>query len=257
MLFLEHVVVTLSLKLHAYGRGYDYSDFYDELYFTDDKDDVYDWLQSKHPRRGDIQIKLTSPSGTTSILLPYREYDFVNEEGYDNWPFMSVHFWGENPVGTWTLQTTFKSGSGHVAINDIDMTLYGTRDVPRSVSSIPSSCHSLCARRCFGEGPEKCDVCSRFRLLSNLTCIDGCPTGTHSFRRYCISDSDTGTVSTSELSCKAIDRAETNYLSLVLGYGVALGLITVVVTLVAALLYKSRKERNRFRRLQNNDAIVS
>ena len=53
--------------------------------------------------RGDIQVELVSPNGTKSILLPYRNYDFVNVEGYDSWPFMSVHYWGENPQGTWTI----------------------------------------------------------------------------------------------------------------------------------------------------------
>ena len=256
-MFLEHVVVTLTLELHAYGRGYDYSDFYDELYFTDDNDDVYDWLQSKHPRRGDIQIELTSPSNTTSTLLPYRDYDFINEEGYDNWPFMSVHFWGENPVGTWTLQTAFKSSSGHVAIKDIEVTLYGTQGIPRSVSALPSSCHSSCVRRCSGEGPENCDVCSKFRLLSSLTCVDECPEGTHSFKQYCVSDSDTDTTSSSELSCKS---TKTNSPTLTLAQNVALCGITlviaVVVILVIVVLCRKRKEQSKFRRLQTRNIVV-
>ena len=133
---LEHVIVTMSLSIGGvpYYSEYDSDDVYD-LY--DYEGDIYDWLQDAHPRRGDIKIELTSPQGTKSILLPYRNYDFVNVEGYDDWPFMSVHFWGENPVGTWTLKITYKSGSGYVSMSGLNMTLHGTATIPISVSSIP------------------------------------------------------------------------------------------------------------------------
>ena len=130
---LEHVVVKISLSIQgvSYYSTFDYDDIYD--YYGD----LYDWLENSHPRRGDIKIELTSPSGTNSILLPYRNYDFVNAEGYDNWPFMSIHFWGENPVGTWTLKITYKSTSGYVSMSGLSMTLHGTATVPTAVSSIP------------------------------------------------------------------------------------------------------------------------
>ena len=134
---LEHVVARMSLYVrgYPYSSEFDYDDFYDAIYdYYYDIDRIYDWLQSPHPRRGDIKIELTSPHGTTSVLLPYRNYDFVNEEGYDDWPFMSVHFWGENPVGTWTLKITFKSGSGYVTMSGLSMTLYGTATVPTAVT---------------------------------------------------------------------------------------------------------------------------
>lgn len=46
---------------------------------------------------------LTSPSGTTSTLLFERPRD-VAKSNFDDWPFMSVHFWGERAEGRWTLQ---------------------------------------------------------------------------------------------------------------------------------------------------------
>ena len=100
--------------------------------------DIYDWLEDSHPRRGDIKIELTSPQGTKSVLLPYRNYDFVNAEGYDDWPFMSVHFWGENPIGTWTLKITYKSTSGYVSMSGLSMTLYGTSESVPSHEKPPS-----------------------------------------------------------------------------------------------------------------------
>lgn len=54
-------------------------------------------------RRGNVVIYLTSPSGTRSQLLPYRPRD-VMQGGFDDWPFLSVHFYGENPNGKWTLE---------------------------------------------------------------------------------------------------------------------------------------------------------
>ena len=130
---LEHVIVTMSLSIEGVTPYLEYD--YDNIY--DYEGDIYDWLEDSHPRRGDIKIELTSPQGTKSILLPYRNYDFINAEGYDDWPFMSVHFWGENPIGTWTLKITYKSGSGYVSMSGLSMTLYGTATIPTAVSSIP------------------------------------------------------------------------------------------------------------------------
>lgn len=56
-----------------------------------------------HPRRGDLEINLISPSGTRSQLLAQRLFDNSNE-GFRNWEFMTVHCWGERAEGTWTLE---------------------------------------------------------------------------------------------------------------------------------------------------------
>ncbi len=222
--FLEHVVVKMSLSLGGYSTGYDYYDLFDYLDYYDYYDykndipgdeaegqqeqqkhnndqlkynlgesardnmgrDVYDWLQDQHTRRGDIKIELTSPQGTTSTLLPYRNYDFVNEEGYDNWPIMSVHFWGENPAGTWTLKVTFKSRTGYVSMSDLSVKLYGTSQIPESVSSIPTQCDPKCSRGCSGLGPGGCDSCSNLRVSSTRECVDNCPANTLLYKKYCI-----------------------------------------------------------------------
>lgn len=41
--------------------------------------------------------------GTSTVLLAERERD-RSPNGFKNWDFMSVHTWGENPIGTWTLR---------------------------------------------------------------------------------------------------------------------------------------------------------
>lgn len=53
--------------------------------------------------RGNLRILLTSPMGTTSTLLFERPRDIV-KSNFDDWPFLSVHFWGEKAEGRWTLQ---------------------------------------------------------------------------------------------------------------------------------------------------------
>lgn len=54
-------------------------------------------------RRGDIHIYLTSPMGTRSTLLAQRPMD-NSRSGFQKWPFMTVHSWGENPNGVWKIE---------------------------------------------------------------------------------------------------------------------------------------------------------
>jgi subtilisin-like proprotein convertase family protein len=52
--------------------------------------------------RGALKISLISPMGTVSHLLFSRPRD-VNGTTFYNWPFTSVHYWGERAAGTWRL----------------------------------------------------------------------------------------------------------------------------------------------------------
>ena len=178
----------MSLQVRGYILSYDYSDFEDELYYITDINELYSWLEASHPRRGDIKILLTSPQGTISTLLPYRNYDYINAEGYSSWPFMSVHHWGENPVGRWTLTVYFKSSSGYVSVSGVNMTLYGTTTTPQAVANIPSVCDSACARYCSGTGPDHCDACRHLRVAATLQCVTSCPHGTTQHNRYCLGE---------------------------------------------------------------------
>lgn len=62
--------------------------------------------------RGNLRILLTSPMGTTSTLLFERPRDVVSSN-FDDWPFLSVHYWGERAEGRWTLQI-INAGNRHV-----------------------------------------------------------------------------------------------------------------------------------------------
>uniref|UniRef100_A0A1I8JVB2 furin n=1 Tax=Anopheles merus TaxID=30066 RepID=A0A1I8JVB2_ANOME len=75
-------------------------------------------------RRGDIKIFLTSPSGTRVTLLTPRSHD-LSRSGFNQWPFMSVHTWGEAPHGTWQLEI-HNEGRLLAQITQWDLIFYGT-----------------------------------------------------------------------------------------------------------------------------------
>lgn len=59
-------------------------------------------ISLKFQPRGNLRITLISPSGTPSHLLMSRPRD-TDEDTFDKWPFMTVHFWGERAQGTWKI----------------------------------------------------------------------------------------------------------------------------------------------------------
>ncbi|KAG7481259.1 hypothetical protein MATL_G00064660 [Megalops atlanticus] len=90
----------------------------------------------EYTRRGDLRITLTSPSGTSAVLLTERERD-TSSSGFKNWDFMSVHTWGENPSGTWTLTITDVSGrtTNEGRIVDWRLILHGTSEQPEHMKT--------------------------------------------------------------------------------------------------------------------------
>eukprot|EP00095_Tigriopus_kingsejongensis_P012571 snap_masked-scaffold298_size217389-processed-gene-0.1 protein:Tk12571 transcript:snap_masked-scaffold298_size217389-processed-gene-0.1-mRNA-1 annotation:"endoprotease furin" len=108
-----------------------------------------------HPR-GALHIVLTSPSGTKSSLLLPRPRDMTNG-GFEDWPFLSVHFWGEPANGTWTLEVnhspSVKSTSGLAKgiVKKWKMLFYGTRKSPLRQSQLVSEFGPLPSED-FGDG---------------------------------------------------------------------------------------------------------
>jgi len=62
-------------------------------------------ISFQHRRRGDVSLDLFSPLGTRNEMLSTRRYD-DSDKGLHDWTFMTVHNWGENPKGVWTLNIT-------------------------------------------------------------------------------------------------------------------------------------------------------
>ncbi|XP_050403220.2 furin-like protease kpc-1 isoform X2 [Patella vulgata] len=170
-----------------------------------------------HKRRGDVIIYITSPSGTKSKLLPKRPND--RQEGeFKNWPFLSVHFWGEDPNGRWTLEIEdAKSYNPHGTTGGVlrswSIVFHGTATQPinlkngtsitppatvkattattsqpltgSTTSPKPFTCHFECKKNCTGPKPENCNACKNVRLGSTGACIDVCPEGFYNNEGYC------------------------------------------------------------------------
>ena len=62
--------------------------------------------------RGMTELYLVSPSGTESHILSNRDRDAVKNEHAGNitWTYMSVHYWGESPIGNWKLKAKSHRG---------------------------------------------------------------------------------------------------------------------------------------------------
>jgi len=104
-------------------------------------------------KRGDLRVYLQSPSGTRATLLHNRPQDFSGS-GFTNWPFMSVHSWGENPLGKWTLEIhndAYTNWGSEAKFFRWSLKLYGTTFDPNSDSSddiwYDESDENLVARR--------------------------------------------------------------------------------------------------------------
>ncbi|MGH0131428.1 UNVERIFIED_CONTAM: hypothetical protein FKN15_054060 [Acipenser sinensis] len=82
-------------------------------------------------RRGDLNINMTSPMGTKSILLSRRPRDDDSKVGFDKWPFMTTHTWGEDPRGTWVLEIGFEGDALQKGVmKEWTLMLHGTQSAP-------------------------------------------------------------------------------------------------------------------------------
>uniref|UniRef100_A0AAR2IV67 P/Homo B domain-containing protein n=1 Tax=Pygocentrus nattereri TaxID=42514 RepID=A0AAR2IV67_PYGNA len=151
-----------------------------------------------HPRRGDLSINLTSPSGTKSQLLANRLFDH-SMEGFKNWEFMTTHCWGEKAAGDWILEiydtpSQLRSQKTPGKLKEWSLVLYGTSvhpysfrsEKPRSAVEVQvdeeySPCDPECSDNgCEGPGPHQCINCLHYFLkFKNNTrmCVPECPSG--------------------------------------------------------------------------------
>uniref|UniRef100_A0A673K8F2 Neuroendocrine convertase 2 n=1 Tax=Sinocyclocheilus rhinocerous TaxID=307959 RepID=A0A673K8F2_9TELE len=82
-------------------------------------------------RRGDLNINMTSPMGTKSILLSRRPRDDDSKVGFDKWPFMTTHTWGEDPRGAWLLEVGFQGEAPQSGVlKEWTLMLHGTQSAP-------------------------------------------------------------------------------------------------------------------------------
>ncbi len=79
-------------------------------------------LHATHPRRGDLRVVLTSPSGTQSVLAEKHGDTGAN---YDDWVFTTTHAWDEAAAGTWTLTVTDAAGGSVGTFDSWQLNVYG------------------------------------------------------------------------------------------------------------------------------------
>jgi subtilisin-like proprotein convertase family protein len=255
--FLEHVVLTTTVDVMGYNISFgsnNLTELREENNWTPEQERA--WLTMPHPRRGDIKIQLTSPSGTTSTLLPYRDLDFVNNEGYEDWPFTSVQHWGEDPLGEWTLLVAYRSSFGKATVNGARLTLYGTEATPQAVLNMPAQCDAACKRNCSGVGPNQCDACRAKRVSSTLECVDECPKGTYLYKSHYCNSQDTHTTTATTTTTAA---TVTTKMIIIISVSTSAGVILVVfMTLLicvccAAMIRRRGANQRQYVRLQFDD----
>ena len=101
-----------------------------------------EWVEvtfsATHPYRGDLEVVLTSPSGTRSVLAEQHS-DF--NDNYTNWKFTSARNWGESSAGTWTLTVRDLSAADVGTFDSWSLDVYGTTpiDVNRPTIAITTA----------------------------------------------------------------------------------------------------------------------
>jgi len=89
-----------------------------------------------HTMRGDLVIELTSPDGTTSVLMdrPGKAPDDPDDRGSTGddvtWRFYTTHHWGEGSQGDWTLTVRDLATGETGTLNNWSIDFYG--DTPSS-----------------------------------------------------------------------------------------------------------------------------
>jgi subtilisin-like proprotein convertase family protein len=94
-----------------------------------------------HGKAEDLEVVLTAPSGTRSILAQQHFVDpfFGSFGNYNKWLFSTVRDWGEQSAGKWTLTVRDKSSGTAGTFNDWQLIVYGTEGLPPSLSGIEAT----------------------------------------------------------------------------------------------------------------------
>ncbi|XKL62601.1 hypothetical protein PGB90_002434 [Kerria lacca] len=89
-------------------------------------------------KRGDVQVKLKSPSGSEIHLLEPRPNDYGQE--LLEWTFNSLHAWGEKPDGSWIVTVYDSTGKKYYAgdVMRLQLIIHGTKMKPAHYDSLRS-----------------------------------------------------------------------------------------------------------------------
>jgi len=119
---------------------------------------VQAFISLKSSRRGANVVYLTSPMGTRSLILSKRPSDDDEIDGFNKWPFMTTHCWGENPIGRWTLEVMVdpKLEEPHEGfLTEWTLMLHGTQHPPYLSINAPDARSKLAIAKRAHEKMEK------------------------------------------------------------------------------------------------------
>jgi subtilisin-like proprotein convertase family protein len=95
-------------------------------------------FDATHARADDLEVVLTAPSGTKSVLAT--QHDSGGGFGnYSKWTFSSVRHWGELSGGKWTLTVRDKAAGEAGTFNNWQIQIYGTPGIPPVISGVETT----------------------------------------------------------------------------------------------------------------------
>lgn len=256
--YLEHVVLqtTFSIILDSTSTGcLDASDYDESMVCTEDSGSA-----CRGACRGAVSIKLCSPSGFCSTLLPERCNDFISCEGYTDWPFMSVAFWGAKPTGTWAVTMSYSdeiSSSGGAQLTSMVLMLYTVQNRPEDVvDQCNEACDTLTGCS-YGNGTRYCDTCGAgyYRNVTSQECVRSCSAGACVIEDTCVFYN--GTCPITDLPTQD-DLSERDIIFIIVGSGIGAFMIILAALLAFCCCCcrsgRSMKNKDRIN-LERSDSI--
>ena len=86
-------------------------------------------FDADHDFRGDLDIRLISPTGTESVLAQKRDDSGNN---YNNWVFSSLRHWDEDSLGDWTLKVRDQGNNDEGTWNSWKLMIHGSEFITDS-----------------------------------------------------------------------------------------------------------------------------
>lgn len=94
-------------------------------------------INATHNRRGDLTIKLVSPSGTVSTLASYSKRD--TGANYADWTFSTVRHWGESSRGIWSVVASEPDDDVNGSLASATIAMHGTAYPAVELTAAPES----------------------------------------------------------------------------------------------------------------------
>ena len=91
-------------------------------------------FNATHSFIGDLEVVLTSPDGTQSVLAETRPQDAAT--AYNNYVFMSARHWDETSAGDWTITVSDGAAQDTGTFDSFELIFYGT--VPNGLNVVES-----------------------------------------------------------------------------------------------------------------------